>query len=737
MSKIEKLTVQVNSNDKAALKNASMYLFDDSGKLVDTISLEKGNIELKNTAFNERQDLLVLIGPVLPKELEPRDINPERLKQLGAYQPTISIDRNKLIKIDLYPRWPILPIINRCLITGNVTKDFNIDNRIVNMPVCEARIHICEIDPFTIRFPRIPDLVIDKLLDKLKHTFYPIPKIKIPKIDPRIVNPIPIPRPPVFGNLFNTSINRTNINLNAGAANQNLINGQEIRKDLMITPEVQRSLFLSSKTVAYSTLLDNLHLLRPLICKWPFFWPYFYRCDTIATTYTDCKGHFSHWYWNFDNDRDIYIWIEVNINGNWITVYKPSIACNTYWNYKCGSDINIKLTDSRIYPCDCAADGGGEIVWFQTVGNSATALGVEQNVASTTTVQGVNMLNVGCTNFAHAQKIRPFAENLSFRVLFGDGFPNANATHFRWKKTQLKSAGMIDVPANTELVLGNINKNYYLITNSGGVTHFETKPVVLGPEGAGLNLAYRIPKWDIYQEPGVPAADHAKTIQWTEMAFFSMNIDSKSLEDGLWQFELELGKLNSATGVFTPATVNANVFQITSSVNPSNSMPAPAAYLNYADIAKTKASSFKIKLRIDNEKCTAIIADATITLGSTTQASGRCGFLFYEDRSQTVQIEFEASHPRDFATFNFGVVKGNGSESPGINAAGSVISSVGGYSLIGDEFTRDVSVNTLLGTCDQASFAEVLHVYALATNGSRIIQEYDAGDVSSFAITKR
>jgi len=172
------------------------------------------------------------------------------------------------------------------------------------------------------------------------------------------------------------------------------------------------------------------------------------------------------------------------------------------------------------------------------------------------------------------------------------------------------------------------------------------------------------------------------------------------------------------------------VFQVSSLADSGTSTPAPLAYLNMANL--TKANALRLKVRIDNASCTADIHDATIN----GTPSGICGFLHYANRAQNVKLEFEASHPRDFATFGWSVVKGNGMESPGINASGYVISSVGGYSLVGDDYERLVSVDNLLGSCNQASFAEHLRVYSIATNGTRRLHEYDASDLESFALTQ-
>jgi hypothetical protein len=142
-----------------------------------------------------------------------------------------------------------------------------------------------------------------------------------------------------------------------------------------------------------------------------------------------------------------------------------------------------------------------------------------------------------------------------------------------------------------------------------------------------------------------------------------------------------------------------------------------------------------VKVRIDNAHCQADIQDANITVNGVTEYSGRCGFLHYTDVGQKVHISFIATQARNFATFSFSVVKGNGTENPGISEGGYVNSSVGIYILSGGVYADNVNVSQLLGTCPKAAFAENLYVASLATDGTRRLHEYDASDTNAFALS--
>ena len=181
--------------------------------------------------------------------------------------------------------------------------------------------------------------------------------------------------------------------------------------------------------------------------------------------------------------------------------------------------------------------------------------------------------------------------------------------------------------------------------------------------------------------------------------------------------------------------VPKQVFQVSDYNNSGNSVDAPDHYLKIDMGDPSKAFNLKVKVRIDNARCHADIQDANITVNGVTEYSGRCGFLHYTDVNQRVHVSFIATQPRNFATFSFSVVKGNGTESPGINQSGYVISSVGLYTLSGGIFADDVLVSQLLGTCPQAAFAENLYVSSLATDGTRRLYEYDASDTNAFALS--
>ena len=744
------VVVKIQTGNAEALKGVHLYVFNQQGKLIESSSIEQGEVALKLSAETLETKLQFMIAPSLPKEYEGTKLNPLLMKKMGAYQPSIRLSKENTIHINGLPKL-IFPFWNWCLITGRITKMFNIDGQNKILPVCDARVHICEIDRIRWWWHQIPVHIIDGFADHLKQVIRN-PDLVLPPVNPELVfKPsgglqVSVPflkpeRPGVIGGpdpvpfkRRDSLLNNVKLSLRAQSKSNTEL---KIASSSSLPLDIQSALLSSSTTLVHETIKSNFHLLHPYLCLWPWFWPYFYKSTPIATVYSDCDGRFNFDYFNFNNDKDIYVWVELCINGQWVTVYRPSIPCHTKWNYVCGSDINISITDPRVMPCSCDQHAHGEIVWFSSIGESATALHIQQNDASVEAVQGANIANVGCTDIIDANnyQISPFGKTLNFKLLFGDGLPTSGITHYRWRKTNLKDAALMDTTfPGTTVVNGMVQKTYFVITeNPAGHFHFETKAVTLGAEGSGENIGYRIPHWDIYQDPGVPAADKALTIQWTSPDFYSASIDSSSLADGVWRFDLELLQLDTA-GNFNVVEVPKQVFQVSDYNNAGNSVDAPDNYLRLV-ANPANARRLQVKVRIDNSQCHADIQDANITVNGNVEYSGICGFLHYTQINQPVHISFIAAHLRNFATFNFSVVKGNGTQNPGADQQGYVVSSVGLYNLNGGVFAHDFTVDQLKGTCPQAAFAEHLYVTCLATDGTRRLSEYDDSDLNAFALS--
>jgi hypothetical protein len=740
MNKYEQSLVVISLSEESGIKETKhlyAYVVDRSGKILESVPFRGTEAALKSTRSELEGKTKIYIAQGAPKEAA-RGVSERMLLKAGAYRVVQNFSGNSIpvqrIPVGVLTPWNWY----NCLITGHLSHDFFIDGQWRNLPLCNARVHICEVEtelvfPYIpIYYRPIPDWVINEISREL---------IKVHEQRPQLApQPIPDPIGPVSHRMTNDSLRSLPAKTIA-----------QTRSLPEIPAHVMRALTSGSVQTIRQAIYDNHAALYPYLCLWPIYWPWIYTWDEETIVYTDCSGRFEMWENTFTEDGplNIYVWVEVNINGQWVTVYKPALPCHTRWNYNCGTDINIKVTDPRVLPCHCDVfPPGSEVVWFRSIGESATALRIEQGDMHAVSVQGVNLRNVGCTDIIDPHQISPFGGTLNFKLLFGDGLPTTGAnaiTHYRWRKTRIKNEALIDIVSPpTTVIDGQITKNYFVITSVGGQLHFETHSVTLGADGSGQNIGYKIPHWDIYSEPLVPAADKALAIQWTSPDFWSASIDSHSLSDGLYRFDLELLHLDGA-GTFQVVSVPKSVFQVSDHNDSGTSVNAPNYDLHIDPANSAHALNLSVKVRIDNAPCSAVIQDAVLTDGvgnivldgnGQPVKAGRCGFIHYTNVAQRVRISFDASHPRNFATFGFGVIKGDHTESTGVAASGYVISSKDGFTLAGGLFAQDVLVSQLLGTCPQAAFSENLNVNGLATDGTNRLQSgYDASDVKAFALS--
>jgi hypothetical protein len=130
-------------------------------------------------------------------------------------------------------------------------------------------------------------------------------------------------------------------------------------------------------------------------------------------------------------------------------------------------------------------------------------------------------------------------------------------------------------------------------------------------------------------------------------------------------------------------------------------------------------TSNSLIVHVDNQACAAALATPTLNGAS---ADPNCGLLHYTGAlAMPVDMQVTATHPANFATYSFEVVKG-------VNPIIAVNAPVPAASPI----TRVASA--LLGTCNIAAFGEYLYVAATATNGWSRQTQYDASAAIAFVL---
>jgi hypothetical protein len=722
MKKATDTTVTLNvSKDLIEQANGMFaWVFDKAGNLVEKQPIRSGRAQLKTGSAALRGQSTLYIAPDVPEVTGKRTSLERLLQQAGAYRPSLRLSNN-VLNVNILPDLQNF-FFKRCHITGGISKSFNLDGVATVQPVCNVRVHICEVDPIWLILPRLPDRDIldirDGLLDKFVEKVPPIPDPIGPVAGPilsRAANASVLSlKPTVTTNLTTTSLTTTALNRAAAPA---------------VGTEVIAGLSSASVSTVREALLQNITALLPYLCLFPKRWPFLYRCDEIAVVQPDCNGRFEHtyFYFNTGDKPDIYIWVEANINGSWETVYRPPMACATRWDYLCGSDIHISLTDDRVHPCECAPMPGA-VVWMKRVGNGVSIRNIRQSNTPSAHLGNA----IGLTNFySSSDYTSPFGSGFPFVVQFGSGYPSATVTHYRWKYRQVRSATLSPVVDTWKTFEGGISKAYtYERVNSDGDTVFYTGSFKLGPEPSPNGSVYRIP----HDEASVDVPTEP-TAEWNQDTY-SVNVDSLNLNDGLYEFLFEL---IDAAGNVVPQ--DKDVFVVDKLAGEiANPLDAPTitafgrpegyVLLNGA----TLATGFRFVLRVDNDVAVANIHNAQVD-GSETETI--CGFGQYSDKATSqVTLIFEASQPQRFAHYSFSVVKGNGNPAGPTNTSGYVTQANNGYaySAVDKLLSKDVAVSAMLGACNKAAFAENLYVAVTHTNGSRRLTEYDRSDTAAFAI---
>ncbi len=727
------------------------YLFNRNGKLIQQTPVSKDTAAFKEVPVNSLNEVRIFIAPT-PKE---RIINPASIAdmdKLHAYEPILNIGAKGELQILPIPaylsKWWCFAF---CRVRGTLTKNFVIDGQVQNRPVCNARVHICEIDKIWWWLPRIPDDIILRIPEIILHPELPIP-IPIPDPPPfeRIpginqmfeAKPFPKADPTILSNV-RMELSSANLNVREGMANADQGKAMDKIREVSasLQPDIKKQLLSGNVAQIKNVLAQNFQLFHPLFCWLPWIWPYFYRCDEIKTVNTDMNGNFdtTFFYWGCGDHPDLYFWVEYFINGVWTIVYKPPIPCYTYWDFACGSNVSINITDPRVlWGCNNVIDG--DIIWVKTIGHGASVAHIQQTDFFSV-IQGKLFNRIGLSDVSVPHRgnavgdfRRPFGQTLYFLVQFGSGLPSNSMKYYRWSYRKIRNADLSPASGSWTPLKNQLFKPYSfeyfdLLLHK----HIDYKNFRLGPVTAGTkdDLFIIPPAWPTQ----APVNATELNPNWDQNTV-SVVFDSSQLDDGLYEFILEI--FDAAGNKVS--SIPRQLFQTPNYSNFAPSIDAPNDYLILSD--PTHADAYRMNVRIDNQKCQADIYK--ILVDGVESSTNCCGFVKYQPGSD-VEIRFRAYHPHNFADFSFNVKKGTCNDpiqTSATNTAGMVIGST--YNGLIENYHRDntsvysktFSPATLLGICaleGKAAFAEYLYVAVLTTDGNNYL-ELDADALAAFAL---
>lgn len=722
------MPVRLRLSKEAGIANPErlrVYVVDTNGKVIEEAPF-KGN----EAALNTSKQVLhsggkLYVGAAYSKDTGIRQLTERHLLKSKAFEVGLNFNRENIVDLVRLPGHLDLEFFpfRFCHITGHLSKYFNIDGQNKKHPVCHARVSLYEVDRFNFVLPDIPDYVVVDIRDWFRKTLRE-------KVQLDIIPPIP-PRPIVRAA---TPKAKDSLPLRLLKPDQKLTNELKLKALPALSEELQAGLQSEALDVVQQSILANYKILYPYFCLYPLYHHWFYTKQLISTVESDCNGKFDAWYLILDNDQpDVYVKVEVLYEGNWVTVYDPGLPCGTRWNYACGSDINITLTDTRVAPCSCTPLEG-EIVFVRRVGNGTSIRKIALHASSAQTpspfadVRGLtNNTGVEGNNY-----VSPFTQAFDFFVKFGDGFPGSTVSHYRWKYRRITNQDLGALPlGDFDYQQGPLSKAYTYPGDFMGTEVFYTGLYEMD-QTVGSGKIYRIPNADAVAATGVAGA------RWEADDTASIRVNAAGMAGGVYEFVLELCDNAGNTQV-----VSDSVFQVDSLLtSPPNPLSTPAGSIDPAYLVRNGVGNvigFRFLLRIDNEATSCEIFDAVVRSdsGAATTTDTICGFATYNHLSPgQVLFRFDAHQPRNYAKYAFNVTKGNGTPGAAANVSGQVpepshIILVNG-SLTNYQLSR--TVPNLLGSCSQAAFAENIYVTAYHTNGSERVWQYDSSDTAAFAI---
>jgi len=710
--------------------------FDRTGSLlrVGKVSSEAAYFDLDPKQLRAAR---VFILPEPAGERDLKQLTLAQVERLVTFEPQLRFNKEGAIVFENIPDHIVAKWLwHRCCVRGRITNRASVEGQFETYPVCNATVHVCEVDRLWLWIEKIPPYLLERLREGLLERIpvpwpwpgpWPGPFPDGPILRdrlPEIPRPIPIPDP-AFGSRAMALVNRLAVAapvVRALAPTEQLTT---LRYQLQQQDEVGLR----------RLLVEEFVTLQPYFCYFPYIWPYIYHCDHVATVQTDNNGRYEACFWYQKDQPDVYIWIEYPFPTGPETVYRPSIACHTRWDYACGTDFDVQLHDSRIPPI-CGIILQGTSVAIRAIGHSVSPMAIQQQLTAQIPVPGIaNFRTVGLTNYATGglggyspllvnQHLRPYTSSFPVIAQFGDGLPATGIRYFQlqYRRTHNAALTMLINPANLNsgwkpLNSGSLSRRYSIQVG----LDFQYLYYEMGPFTVGGQQVYRIPPLDP-QLPGVDGvpASTDPTARWSQYDRVQIGQIATSQLDGNGLYEFRIRFLNASGNL---ASVNADFFRVSDPANPTTTMAAPADYI----CAIGGNAVFQFRLRIDNQAPTIAIEGVSLDGDDTVMTD--CGFVEYDNTGQLIGIAFEASHPQDFALFGFNLERGRRLATTNHfllgDAAGMVSGSKTPYTLGPDgKYRGSFTVSDLLaGGCgDKAAFSEVLSIVGLHTDG------YNAGN---------
>ncbi|MEO6365400.1 MAG: hypothetical protein ABIO38_05020, partial [Luteimonas sp.] len=401
------------------------YAFSSDAQLLDSAPLAgKGEAVLSVPRSAPVANLRVLVGP----RLDEKTVSFSELIRLGAQETHLRVTERDLrlnlpIKVfhDIWRCW----LRSACLVRGTLHKRVLVGGEYVDFPVCNAKVEVYEVDPLWILIPKLPAAVLERLR-----------RIIIDPIRTPIPHPEPGPDDAPFARGAMERVARTALS-QAVADHARPLDADVITTlgQLQGATELRYAAQAGSQLQFEQALIANPLLIRPLLC---WFWPRLVTTQRVATATTNECGHFQTLFFQGCNNHDrpdLYFKAKQKLFG-WLDVYihapKP-IACHTWWNYACGTEVDLYTSSpwaQTCSPCPPVIGPPGKNRWVAFMGIGVTGLnrvyGASPDLTGATTPDNLGLTDAGA----------PWGGLMLPRLEFSPALQAAGVRYYRlsWRK---------------------------------------------------------------------------------------------------------------------------------------------------------------------------------------------------------------------------------------------------------------------------------------------------------------
>ncbi|MEZ4360095.1 MAG: hypothetical protein R3B48_07940 [Kofleriaceae bacterium] len=675
------------------------YAFSASGHLLGRAELDdKGAATLALKLGDAATAVRVLLGPQAGDA--PRL---DELLRRGAVERELrALPERDQLKLEL-PLGPDLwrPWLRRCLVKGRLLKRDPGASGAPDLPVYGATVEIYEVDPLHIVLPRLPPPWLARLRDLIAGP---------------IVPPFPLPDP---GPELRVEL----------APELEL----KVRASIAAAPELaplRLAAEVASDRALVQALLDHAVIVRPWLC---LLFPRLVTMQRIGTAFTDEQGRFQTYIWHsiFSLDQpDLYFRATQTPHGSApITIYAPTpIACHTWWNYVCGTEVTLITTHPQAVPTTPRpdVDATGTWVLFTAIGNTSLARIHGGGAAGTTTS------NLGLTDSG-----APWGGVLRPRLDFDSDLRDVLGVKYyqlSWRRGTSGAFTPLDAPVSrhyavydgTDLILKEYPLGPNPLTVAGEALQLFELPPTVPPEG----------HWSVAnavldtQNGAFASALHAPGVEYLPSGAVKAGTTDES---GIYQLKLELfNAAGQRVHLVDPARPAS---PITYFVPTSTTLTGTIHTVAAASVAQPGGGSLVVgdalvlSLHLDNNRTWAGLGAPSTPSGT---ADPCCGVVHYGPGASAT-LPYEARHLHGFARHSLQVVRSATQILPTLTGGTGVFS-----------LTRSVADLMSLALpaacagnppCTTAAFAEHLHVAATATDGWSEQRAYDSAATRAFALS--